>query len=396
MCEPVCVCVCVCVLELSAPRPSEPLLQRPQPGSSRQPPNPLGTAPRARRQPLSLCASLALETAGWLLGRTGSCSRGDSISSRAQPGSARGSGEAVAPAEDGGGGEGTMRAAAGTALQGLFAVYKPPGVHWMTVTETVKLHLIKGLNALKQPEPCQQICFQPSVAEKETGKELTLTVSQVPKLADHPLVSGPVFTQLNVGAGPRLDMHSSGVFVLGVGHGTKLLKDWYNAHLTRAYTVSGLFGKATDNFSDTGKLIEKSTFDHVTREKLERIVSVIQGSNHKALLQPPLSLGFFPRRLYSPTKKPEEPASSEPLSFTKSPANPRRWTAWQSMGSDQRQPAWRALLINLVIFLILLWCYFRPETEADRRAKEFLEYLQNYPLQHQPPSVPSGADEKKP
>ncbi|KAL7978513.1 hypothetical protein Chor_004330 [Crotalus horridus] len=266
-----------------------------------------------------------------------------------------------------------MRAAAGTALQGLFAVYKPPGVHWMTVTETVKLHLIKGLNALKQPEPCQQICFQPSVAEKETGKELTLTVSQVPKLADHPLVSGPVFTQLNVGAGPRLDMQSSGVFVLGVGHGMKLLKDWYNAHLTRAYTVSGLFGKATDNFSDTGKLIEKSTFG-----------------------KPPLSLGFFPRRLYSPAKKPEEPASSEPLCFTKSPANPRRWTAWQSMGSDQRQPVWRALLINLVIFLILLWCYFRPETEADRRAEEFLEYLQNYPLQHQPPSVPSGEDEKKP
>ncbi|KAM3825423.1 pseudouridylate synthase TRUB2, mitochondrial isoform 1-T1 [Vipera latastei] len=177
-------------------------------------------------------------------------------------------------------------AAAGTALQGLFAVYKPAGMHWRAARETVRLHLIKGLNSLKYPEPCQQICFQPVMAEKEgTGKELTLMVSQVPMLADHPLVSGPVFTELNVGAGPRLDMQSSGVFVLGVGHGTKLIKNWYSAHLTRAYTVSGLFGKATDNFSDTGKLIEKSTFDHVTREKLERIVSVIQGSNHKALLQ---------------------------------------------------------------------------------------------------------------
>ncbi|KAM3825424.1 pseudouridylate synthase TRUB2, mitochondrial isoform 2-T2 [Vipera latastei] len=288
-------------------------------------------------------------------------------------------------------------AAAGTALQGLFAVYKPAGMHWRAARETVRLHLIKGLNSLKYPEPCQQICFQPVMAEKEgTGKELTLMVSQVPMLADHPLVSGPVFTELNVGAGPRLDMQSSGVFVLGVGHGTKLIKNWYSAHLTRAYTVSGLFGKATDNFSDTGKLIEKSTFDHVTREKLERIVSVIQGSNHKALLQPPPSLGFLPRRLYSPSQKPEEPESSEPLCFTKSPANPRRWTAWQSMGSDQRQPAWRALLITLVMVLILLWCYLRPETEADQRAEEFLEYLRNYPLQQVPPSVPSGEDERKP
>lgn len=48
--------------------------------------------------------------------------------------------------------------------------------------------LFSGLNSLKYPEPCQQICFQPVMAEKEgTGKELTLMVSQVPMLADHPL-----------------------------------------------------------------------------------------------------------------------------------------------------------------------------------------------------------------
>ncbi|NXY81207.1 TRUB2 synthase, partial [Alcedo cyanopectus] len=52
----------------------------------------------------------------------------------------------------------------------------------------------------------------------------------------------------------------------------------------KVYTVGGLFGKATDDFSDTGKLIEKTTFDHITREKLERILAVIQGANHKALL----------------------------------------------------------------------------------------------------------------
>lgn len=28
----------------------------------------------------------------------------------------------------------------------------------------------------------------------------------------------------------------------------------------KVYTVGGLFGKATDDFSDTGKLVEKTTF----------------------------------------------------------------------------------------------------------------------------------------
>ncbi|XP_026545313.1 mitochondrial mRNA pseudouridine synthase TRUB2 isoform X2 [Notechis scutatus] len=288
-------------------------------------------------------------------------------------------------------------AAAGTALQGLFAVYKPPGMHWRAVRDTVERHLIKGLNSLQRPEPRQQICFQPTVSEKEeTGKELTLTVSRVPMLADHPLVSGPVFTELKIGVGDHLDMQSSGVFVLGVGYGTKLLRKWYNAHLTKAYTVTGLFGKATDDFSDTGKLIERSTFDHVTQEKLERIVSVIQGSNHKALLQPPPSRGFLLRRCYSPPKESKEPESDEPLCFTKSRANPRHWTMRQSMGSDHQQPLWRAMLISLILAAILLWCYLRPETEADRRAEEFLQFLQNMPQQEMPPSVPLGEDEKKP
>ncbi|XP_009999042.1 PREDICTED: probable tRNA pseudouridine synthase 2, partial [Chaetura pelagica] len=90
--------------------------------------------------------------------------------------------------------------------------------------------------------------------------------------------------QRRIGAGHLLDVKASGVFVLGIGHGNKLLTDLYHCHLTKVYTVGGLFGKATDDFSDTGKLIEKTTFDHITREKLERILAVIQGTNHKALL----------------------------------------------------------------------------------------------------------------
>lgn len=67
------------------------------------------------------------------------------------------------------------------------------------------------------------------------------------------------------------------------------------------------------------------------------------------------------------------------------------------MGSDHQQPLWRALLISLTFTLLLLWCFLRPETEADRRAEELLQFLQIIPQQEElPPSVPSGEDEKKP
>ncbi|XP_069097543.1 pseudouridylate synthase TRUB2, mitochondrial isoform X2 [Pleurodeles waltl] len=125
-------------------------------------------------------------------------------------------------------------------LQGLFAVYKPPGVHWKLVRDAVETNLLK--------------------------------------------VKGPNYTQLKVGAGHRLDVKSSGVFVLGLGYGTKLLTNMYNANFTKDYTVCGLFGKATDDFSDTGRLVEKTTYDHIIRDKLERILAVIQGTHQKALL----------------------------------------------------------------------------------------------------------------
>ncbi|KAM4889552.1 pseudouridylate synthase TRUB2, mitochondrial [Sylvia borin] len=168
-------------------------------------------------------------------------------------------------------------------LAGIFAVYKPAGVAWGRVREAVETRLLRELNAAPGRAPRQQVRFLPASAPGGGGA-VELVAARVPVLADHPLVRGPRFKKLKIGAGHRLDVKASGVFVLGIGHGNKLLTDLYNCHLTRVYTVGGLFGKATDDFSDTGNLVEKTTFDHITREKLERILAVIQGTNQKALL----------------------------------------------------------------------------------------------------------------
>ncbi|XP_053852596.1 pseudouridylate synthase TRUB2, mitochondrial [Vidua macroura] len=173
--------------------------------------------------------------------------------------------------------------AAAAELAGLFAVYKPAGVAWGRVREAVETRLLRELNAAPGPAPRQRVRFLPTPAAGGGGA-VELVAARVPVLADHPLVRGPRFRKLKIGAGHRLDVKASGVFVLGIGHGNKLLTDLYNCHLTKVYTVGGLFGKASDDFSDTGNLVEKTTFDHITREKLERILAVIQGTNQKALL----------------------------------------------------------------------------------------------------------------
>ncbi|XP_022531446.2 mitochondrial mRNA pseudouridine synthase TRUB2 [Astyanax mexicanus] len=170
-------------------------------------------------------------------------------------------------------------------LDGLFAVYKPPGVHWKLVRDQVETNLLTAVNAFPPPAPQYQVQFQLlSSGETSTSSDLTLTATKLPVLADHPLVTGPQYHKIRVGVGHRLDAFSSGVLVLGLGKGNNALDSLYRSHVTRDYTLEGEFGMATNDFTHTGRVIEKSTYGHVTQEKLERVLAMVQGANQKALI----------------------------------------------------------------------------------------------------------------
>ncbi|XP_051997236.1 mitochondrial mRNA pseudouridine synthase TRUB2 [Xyrauchen texanus] len=172
-------------------------------------------------------------------------------------------------------------------MDGLFAVYKPQGVHWKLVRDTIETNLLKALNSSPPPAPQREVKFPllPS-GDNSSSTDLILSPSIIlpATLADHPLVTGPKFHNVHVGVGHRLDACSSGVLVLGVGKGNGVLEHLCRSHVTRDYTVEGEFGMATDNFSHTGRVIEKNTYDHVTQDKLERVLAMIQGANQKAII----------------------------------------------------------------------------------------------------------------
>ncbi|XP_018541263.1 LOW QUALITY PROTEIN: mitochondrial mRNA pseudouridine synthase TRUB2 [Lates calcarifer] len=170
-------------------------------------------------------------------------------------------------------------------VEGLFCVYKPSGVHWKLVRDNIETKLLKGLNAAPS-QPCpQEVRFlaQPG-GDAEAPKGLTLSVASVPALSKHPLVTGPEFQYLQVGVGHRLDAFSSGVLVLAVGNGNKILNDLYRTRITRDYTLEGEFGIATDDFSHMGHVVERSTYGHITQDKLDRVLAMLQGANQKSLL----------------------------------------------------------------------------------------------------------------
>ncbi|XP_034549694.1 mitochondrial mRNA pseudouridine synthase TRUB2 [Notolabrus celidotus] len=170
-------------------------------------------------------------------------------------------------------------------LEGLFCVYKPPGVHWKLVRDTIETNLLKGLSAVpSQPLP-REVRFLPLEGSNcKAPKGLTLSASAVSVLSKHPLVTGPEIQQIKVGVGHRLDTFSSGVLVLAVGNGNRVLNDFYGARVTRDYTLEGEFGTATDDFSYTGRVVERSTYGHITQDKMERVLAMLEGANQNALL----------------------------------------------------------------------------------------------------------------
>ncbi|GCC19974.1 hypothetical protein chiPu_0021225 [Chiloscyllium punctatum] len=62
--------------------------------------------------------------------------------------------------------------------------------------------------------------------------------------------------------------------------GVSLLRNAIGAE----YIVKGSFGTATEDFSNTGRVIERTTYDHITQDRLDRIIAVVQGSHQRALL----------------------------------------------------------------------------------------------------------------
>lgn len=169
----------------------------------------------------------------------------------------------------------------------MFCVYKPPGVHWKQVRDTVETNLLKGLNATPSrpvPRGVRYLLSQSRTENSDVPQALTLSATSVPVLSKHPLVTGPDFQHIRVGVGHRLDAASSGVLVLSVGKANRIMNDLHNLRVTRDYTLEGEFGSATDDFSNQGRVIERSTYDHITQDKLERILAILQGANQKAML----------------------------------------------------------------------------------------------------------------
>uniref|UniRef100_A0A665X9W5 Pseudouridylate synthase TRUB1 n=1 Tax=Echeneis naucrates TaxID=173247 RepID=A0A665X9W5_ECHNA len=124
-------------------------------------------------------------------------------------------------------------------LNGLFAIYKKQGPTSADVLNKLKETLLKEAGA-KNPNPRKR--------KKQS---------------------------LKMGHGGTLDSAASGVLVVGVGNGTKMLSNMLTG--SKKYVAVGELGKATDTLDATGSVILEKDFEHVTRQDIEEKLKSFTG-----------------------------------------------------------------------------------------------------------------------
>nr|CAD7454652.1 unnamed protein product [Timema tahoe] len=165
-------------------------------------------------------------------------------------------------------------------LKGIICVYKPTGVKCGQVRNTIIGNLCKDLCELKCRPPIDHISI-------EGDPTKSLTVQKSPSYADHPLVVGPRYQPCDFRCtwATYLGKDTSGVFVLGLNAGLSLARRLHMTRPTRAYHIQGIFGQATDNYFQDGRIVEKATFHHIKRIHMARVLSSMQAAHQKQMFE---------------------------------------------------------------------------------------------------------------
>jgi tRNA pseudouridine55 synthase len=81
--------------------------------------------------------------------------------------------------------------------------------------------------------------------------------------------------KIKVGHGGTLDKAAQGLMVIGLGDGTKKLKNYLKG--SKAYIGTGVLGVGTDTYDGEGKIVCERPIMHIDEEKLKRVLKNYTG-----------------------------------------------------------------------------------------------------------------------
>ncbi|KAI1074139.1 pseudouridine synthase [Whalleya microplaca] len=156
-------------------------------------------------------------------------------------------------------------AASSSVLDGVFGINKP-----------------MGMSSAQLIRDCQHH-FNPSALFKPMIDQHMANRAQESNNQKKRRGFGKKDVRVKIGHGGTLDPLATGVLILGVGKGTKSLQSFLDC--TKKYETVVLFGASTDTYDRVGKILKKTSYDHITRPMVEEALKSFRG---KLQQTPPL------------------------------------------------------------------------------------------------------------
>ncbi|XP_050525373.1 pseudouridylate synthase TRUB2, mitochondrial [Daktulosphaira vitifoliae] len=165
-------------------------------------------------------------------------------------------------------------------LNGVVCLYKPSGVSLRSCRHNLLLKLCKDLNSLEVRPPEDRV-----VITGDTTKELKVNIE--PSYADNILVVGPRYQSEDFKCiwATHLASRISGVIIMGINSGTKMVYQLDHNYPIRTYHLHGQLGLMTKNMFIDGKVVEKGRYDFIKRENVDKLMSTIQASSQKKMFE---------------------------------------------------------------------------------------------------------------
>jgi len=139
-----------------------------------------------------------------------------------------------------------------------------------TTNTTTSLYKSEGLFAVDKPlnwTSQDVVSYVRKMFERDC-RERGLQVAKLKK-------RGNKNKMVKVGHGGTLDPLATGVLVIGVGKGTKLLQEYLNG--PKQYTAWSELGFETNTLDMEGEVIRTAPYDHVTRKAIENVLPSFRG-----------------------------------------------------------------------------------------------------------------------
>ncbi|RWS06582.1 putative tRNA pseudouridine synthase 2-like protein [Dinothrombium tinctorium] len=167
-------------------------------------------------------------------------------------------------------------------MNGVFCVYKPSDIGMKKLQPLIREKLVNELNEMDVRPPKERVVIEGSFKDEKFSAKL------VPSYSDLPAVVGPRYLpkDLTIFFSNYCSWRFSGVLVGGIGtYGCYLASELWNSNFLRVYELKCKLGIATDTCWSDGKVVEKSTLKHISKERMDVILNKIQSAQQSQMFK---------------------------------------------------------------------------------------------------------------